>query len=191
MTQLPMNKFQVSSFKDQGTRPGRKSLVLIQVANQTRRRVAGAYLQGHLQNVLGLQKVRGGEWAITVVGDRAMAALHERAMNLATTTDVLTFDLRDRGGTSELDLDTVICIDEAARRARELGHSVQEELLLYAIHSLLHVCGYDDVTAHQAARMHRREDAILLALGVGPVFAKRSSKAGGEARAKRASRSGR
>jgi hypothetical protein len=53
-----------------------------------------------------------------------------------------------------------------------LRHSLRNELLLYAIHSLLHVQGYDDVKAQDAAEMHRREDEILLRLGVGAVYEK-------------------
>jgi probable rRNA maturation factor len=119
-------------------------------------------------------------WTITIVGDGAMAELHARTMDLPTTTDVLTFDMRDEtGGTREgaaVELDTVVCADEARRRAEEMGHGVREELLLYAVHSLLHVQGYDDVTAAKARRMHKREDELLEALGVGAVYARKGEK---------------
>jgi probable rRNA maturation factor len=103
-----------------------------------------------------------------------MAALHEQYLDLPTTTDVLTFDLRDdlsdtREGSAVM-LDTVVCADEAGRRAAELGHSVDHELLLYCVHSLLHVQGYDDGTRAAAARMHAREDGLLQALGVGAIY---------------------
>ena len=71
-----------------------------------------------------------------------------------------------------MDVETVVCVDEARRRAGEMGHTVREELLLYCVHSLLHVQGYDDVTAAGARRMHAREDEILEAVGVGRVFLK-------------------
>ncbi len=79
---------------------------------------------------------------------------------------------RLRGG-MDIELDTVICVDEARRRADEMGHSVREELLLYCAHSLLHVQGYDDVTAKGAWEMHAREDELLVAAGVGAVYAGR------------------
>lgn len=153
-----------------------ESAVDIHIANQTRRQLAAGPLRRALRRVLALLRVRSGHWSITFVTDRAMTELHARTMNLPTTTDVLTFDLRDaaspaRGRHAQLDLDTVICADQAARRAQELAHPLAHELLLYAIHSLLHVQGYDDLTAPDAARMHRREDALLIALGIGPVFA--------------------
>jgi probable rRNA maturation factor len=143
--------------------------VSLSITNQSRRSVDAAWLKRQLNRGLKLLKIDSGEWTITIVGDRAMAALHKKTMDIAGTTDVLTFDL---SGGDELELDSVICADEAARRAKELGHSLKVELLLYAIHSLLHVQGYDDIRAADAARMHRREDEILLSLGVGAVFHK-------------------
>jgi len=132
------------------------------------------WLEAQLRRVLSLLKIRKGSWSITIVHDAAMKALHKKTMGLSTTTDVLTFDLSEG---KELDLDTVICRDEAQRRAAEMKHSVRSEVLLYAIHSLLHVQGYDDVTPAKAARMHRREDEILLHSGVGAVYQKSSGGA--------------
>jgi probable rRNA maturation factor len=55
--------------------------------------------------------------------------------------------------------DIVVCLDEAARQAKKRNHPIRLEVLLYALHGMLHLLGYDDVSARQAARMHRREDA--------------------------------
>jgi probable rRNA maturation factor len=152
------------------------------------------WLKRHLLQTLQLLRIRTAEWSITIVNDPEMTTLHARTMNLPTTTDVLTFDLRDpppqsppsataranmrtkriqradQEGT-EVELDTVLCLDEAARRAKELAHPCREELLLYAIHSLLHVQGYNDLQRSDAATMHRREDTLLIALGIGPRYA--------------------
>jgi probable rRNA maturation factor len=146
--------------------------VSLSITNQSGRggrTVDGAWLQRQLRRVLKLLKIAEGEWTITIVDDRAMAALHKKTMNLPTTTDVLTFDFSGGRG---LELDSVLCAEEAVRRAKELKHSVKNELLLYAIHSLLHAQGYDDLKAQDAAEMHRREDEILLRLGVGAVYHK-------------------
>ena len=138
-----------------------------------------------LRRVLRYLGISQGSWTVKVVGDKEMAELHRRTMRIAGTTDVLTFDLREEsegrrrkpehGGGAMVELDTVMCVDEARRRAKELGHTVRAELLLYCVHSLLHVQGYDDVTAAGARRMHAREDEILEAVGVGAVYSKEES----------------
>lgn len=104
------------------------------------------------------------ELSIALVNDAAMSDLHLRFMNIPGPTDVLTFPLDDRSG------EVVICLPEARRRAKEHGSAVQNELLLYAIHGMLHLCGLDDRTPTEFDRMHRSEDEILIRLGVGAVF---------------------
>jgi probable rRNA maturation factor len=109
--------------------------------------------------------------SIALVGDRRMSDLHLRFLSIAGPTDVLTFPLEtdDQGHTS--DGEVVICFPEARRRARATRTPLAHELLLYAIHGLLHLSGYDDRTARAFKIMHRKEDDLLTQLGIGPVFA--------------------
>ncbi|HWB55226.1 MAG TPA: rRNA maturation RNase YbeY, partial [Tepidisphaeraceae bacterium] len=64
----------------------------------------------------------------------------------------------------------IICLDEARRQARKRRIPISHELLLYAIHGLLHLAGFDDRTEKDYQKIHREEDRILTRLGVGPVF---------------------
>ena len=106
---------------------------------------------------------------VLIVDDARMIALHEAHSGDATTTDVLTFDLR-KDPSQPVEADIVICADEAASRASELQHPIERELLLYCVHGLLHCLGYDDHDEHSWRRMHALEDDILRDIGVGPVF---------------------
>ena len=121
-----------------------------------------------------------GEIRAEVVGDERMSLLHEQHKDTPGTTDVLTFDLS--GDPRVLDVDIVICADEARRQAEARGHGAAEELMLYIVHGVLHCTGYDD---HEdegdfgAEAMHRREDEILSAIGAGVVFAASQTKTGG------------
>ena len=84
--------------------------------------------------------------------------------------DVLTFPLETDSGGHTISGEIVVCVPEARRRARERGIPLEREVLLYALHGMLHLIGYDDRTDAGFAKMHRIEDDILTALGVGPVF---------------------
>ena len=112
-----------------------------------------------------------GEVRVRVVDDATMSDLHARHSGVAGTTDVLTFDLRPMG-LGPLDTDIIVCLDEAARQAATRNHSPERELLLYALHGMLHCLGHDDHDEAAYARMHAAEDAVLTAIGVGPLFAK-------------------
>ena len=108
--------------------------------------------------------------ALRVVDDAEMSRLHALHSGVAGTTDVLTFDNRDAGDAA-IDGDLVLCRDEAVRRSAEFAHDARVELLLYALHGLLHLAGEDDHEPDAHRRMHEREDLILSSIGFGPVFA--------------------
>ena len=113
-----------------------------------------------------------GEIRVRVIADAEMAEAHERWSGVAGTTDVLTFDLRD-DTSGPLDVDALVCLDEAERRGAEREHEPRAELLLYALHAMLHCMGHDDHTDAAYAAMHAREDEVLEAIGVGPLFESR------------------
>jgi probable rRNA maturation factor len=111
------------------------------------------------------------EVSIAFVGDRRMAALHRQFMNIDGPTDVLTFPLEadSRGKTTSGEV--IVCIPEARRAAKGHRTSVRHEVLLYALHGILHLAGFDDRTESSFKMMHRMEDKILTRLGIGRVFA--------------------
>lgn len=134
-----------------------------------------------------------GEVRVRVIDDAAMSAAHEEYTGVSGTTDVLTFDMSDppevdagelpavwcgidevtggfRRESLALDVDIMICFDEAVRRSGEYGHAPESELLLYVVHGALHCLGYDDHDEEEFERMHDMEDVILEKIGVGRLF---------------------
>jgi probable rRNA maturation factor len=103
---------------------------------------------------------------LLVVDDAAMIELHQTWHAQNTTTDVLTFESDTHG---PLDVDIAVCIDEARRQSELRGHGVQDELLLYVLHGLLHCCGHDDHTDDDRRRMFGAQDDLLIAIGRAPI----------------------
>jgi probable rRNA maturation factor len=56
------------------------------------------------------------------------------------------------------------------RESKNRNHSVQNELLLYIVHGILHCTGFDDHNEEDHKLMHQEEDRILKAIGVGVVW---------------------
>ena len=109
--------------------------------------------------------------SIAVVNDVRMMQLHHHYSGELGTTDVLTFDLHDQPGDArELEGEIIVCLDEALRQAQAHGHRPEDEALLYVVHGMLHLLGYDDHSPAEAQRMHAREDEVLTRIGVGPVY---------------------
>ncbi len=126
------------------------------------------WLQENASKALGFLHLDYSDVSVRVVDDEEMTLLHMKHSGVAGTTDVLTFD--HGGGVHSIHADIAICIDVANREAIKRGHAMQNELLLYIVHGILHCCGFDDhdETAHDL--MHTEEDRVLLGIGVGKVW---------------------
>lgn len=146
-----------------------------------------ASLTRAVTEALRRHRIAAATISLALVDDQSIAILNERHLGHHGPTDVLTFDLRDErvplnlsvqgppgapapGITRALDGEIVMSIETAAREAGRLGHTVEAELALYAVHGTLHLLGYDDATPEDAERMHIVEDQILEAIGLGAVF---------------------
>ena len=99
-----------------------------------------------------------------------MAALHTEFLDLAGPTDVLTFELDHSESGACVAGEIVLCVPVAKQQAQRRGSETERELLLYALHGVLHLSGFDDLTPRGYATMHAEEDRILAALGLGPLF---------------------
>jgi probable rRNA maturation factor len=116
------------------------------------------------------------ELSLAIVPGRQMALLHGKFLRQTGPTDVLSFELDHDSRGRVVCGEIVVCSTLAKARARQLGHPLSHELLLYAIHGLLHLSAFDDRTDSAFAAMHAREDEILTRLGIGPVFAPRTRR---------------
>ncbi|HET6408808.1 MAG TPA: rRNA maturation RNase YbeY [Chthoniobacteraceae bacterium] len=91
------------------------------------------------------------EVIVAIVSDPVIGRIHADFMGIEGPTDVITFDHGE----------IVISADTAKIHATRYGHSVEQELALYTIHGLLHLNGFDDLTAAPAARMRKTQARIL------------------------------
>jgi probable rRNA maturation factor len=79
-----------------------------------------------------------------VLVDRAtMARVHGDFLGDPTETDVITFPYGE----------ILVCPAVAEDRAGEFGQGVEQEVLLYCLHGMLHLTGYDDTTPKLAKEM--------------------------------------
>jgi probable rRNA maturation factor len=128
------------------------------------------FVKKHLKQAFLRLRAPLHDLTVIFVGDRRMSELHRQFMNLPIPTDVLTFPIDEDNRSRPLTGEVYVCIPEARRQARRRGTPVAHEVLLYALHGMLHLCGFDDRTDADYRKMHRTEDQILTRLGIGRVF---------------------
>ena len=105
---------------------------------------------------------------IIILDAKRMAELNERHLQHHGSTDVLTFDLRNQSLLPlEESLDdcvtaeVYICPEVAVQYAHEHQLDPSRELLLYAVHGMLHLAGYDDIDESDRANMRQAEARVM------------------------------
>lgn len=139
--------------------------------------VTDSHVRRAVETTLLRHQVSAARVSVALVGDRRIAELNERYLKHPGPTDVLSFDLRDAPTDGRqsmpveaVDGEVVISVETALREAERRGHSVLDEVSLYAIHGVLHLLGYDDGVAEDALRMRHMEDVLLELIGVEEPF---------------------
>jgi probable rRNA maturation factor len=108
----------------------------------------------------------GHEMAVQVVSPARMRVLNRRYRGKDKPTNVLAFPAQDTGRVRPKPLgDVVICAAVLRREAREQGKSETAHWAHLVVHGTLHLAGYDHEDDADAARMERREIAVLRRLG--------------------------
>lgn len=121
------------------------------------RRLATAALADLHEPVLNLR----------VVDDAEGQALNHRWRGRDYATNVLAFPADLPEGTGiELLGDIVICAPVVEREAAEQGKSVRDHFAHLLLHGILHLRGFDHMSAEQAERMEAREIRLLAELGI-------------------------
>ncbi|MFM1550064.1 MAG: rRNA maturation RNase YbeY [Lentisphaeria bacterium] len=98
--------------------------------------------------------------AVVLVDSATITALNETFLDHQSATDVITFDYRDDTTTDDGVIGEIcVCVDVALScpRAKSLG----DEVCLYIVHGILHLCDENDVAVADRRRMHRRQNRIM------------------------------
>lgn len=143
---------------------------------------ARAFLRKAIRTALAAEGVDFPcEIDVSVTDDAGIHAINKEMRNVDAPTDVLSFPaleltpgaLPDPAGDADPGSglvplgDMVISLERAKAQAAEYGHSERRELAYLAVHSTLHLLGYDHLDeGPQKAQMRAREEAVMAELGL-------------------------
>jgi probable rRNA maturation factor len=108
---------------------------------------------------------------IVLTDDRQLHELNLDYLDVDAPTDVLAFAASESDpetGSTYLG-DVLISIPRAAEQAQAAGHSLEAEVLLLAVHGILHLLGCDHAAAEEKARMWEEQARVLERLGLSHV----------------------
>jgi probable rRNA maturation factor len=121
-----------------------------------------------VRRVAGIAAERAFAATVRFVGTREGRTLNAIHRGKDYPTNVLTFVYDDDGG---LTGDLVLCVPVLRREAKSQGKSVIAHCTHLLVHGFLHLQGYDHERDADAARMERREIALLATLGFANPYA--------------------
>ena len=132
--------------------------------------VAGQHLKEDFSNVCV---------SVNFVDEKEIQNLNNNFRKIDKVTDVLSFPNIEKSPEQKLSNfsdfvvdaqlflgDIVICKSIAKNQAKEYGHSLKREVCFLALHSLLHLLGYDHIEKEDEIIMQKKTKEILESYGV-------------------------
>ncbi len=136
-----------------------------------------------IQKIIKAEGWQADQLSYNFVSRQYIQQLNKKFLGRAYATDVLAFGLKDSGQRTvnrgqrqkhplntvhrspftnkTISGDIVISVDAAMAQSKEYGTSTAYELVLYMVHGLLHLLGYDDHAPKDIQKMRRKEDQIM------------------------------
>ena len=126
-----------------------------------------------VKRILKHEGVVNADLSIVFVTDRKIKTLNKQFLRRAYATDVLAFDLSEenlsrlrktkRGGgkIKKIKGDIVISVTAALKNSKIYRTLIHDEILLYIIHGILHLLGYDDHSPQDIKRIRKKERSIM------------------------------
>ncbi|MBY0587293.1 rRNA maturation RNase YbeY [bacterium] len=126
-----------------------------------------------VHQVLRAEEVTSAKIVLAFVDNEVIHRVNRQHLQHDYPTDVITFPYESHD--ADVVGEIVISTEFAAQQAPRFGHTIEQEIMLYIIHGLLHLVGYDDHDAGDARQMKRRQEQLLHDWN-GPVRAPSKSK---------------
>lgn len=145
----------------------------IEIQNsQTQLAIDESQLESAISFLLQSEQVTRAEISLAIVDNATIRQLNQQYLAHDYDTDVLSFLLdcdtaldsaktEFRGAGKQIEGEVIVSAEMAVAMSAEYDWSAEQELLLYVIHGLLHLCGYDDLTEEELRIMRQREQQIF------------------------------
>jgi probable rRNA maturation factor len=132
-------------------------MINFEINNLTAERIEKGFLKRVAQRAIKIIRLKNlKEVSLAIVGNAKIKELNKKYRRKNEVTDVLSFNYGE----------IFICLPQAKKQAKQLGHSLKKELAILLIHGLLHLAGYDDETMAGYDIMMKKQNEILLKLNL-------------------------
>lgn len=135
------------------------------------------YLTEVVRKTLEAEGVASASLSIAIVDNATIHELNREYLQHDYETDVLSFLLeeadetleqpgRPRGTGKNIDGEVIVSAEYAQDLSADYNWEPLHELLLYIVHGVLHLCGYDDLSEDELPLMRERERTVFRLLNL-------------------------
>lgn len=80
-------------------------------------------------------------FTVAITSDGQMKKLNQKHRGIKHSTDVLSFEMKEKLPNGEWVGEIAVSSDSARKQAKELGHSYEEEVAFLVAHGVMHLLG--------------------------------------------------
>lgn len=107
---------------------------------------------------------------IVIVNNKRISELNKKYLGKEEPTDVLAFSMKEGKNDfvikDEILGDVAVSAEMAYKRSKTLNIGLHKELILYIIHGILHLLGYEDYSGSSRKEMKMKEKELLSQLDI-------------------------
>lgn len=112
-----------------------------------------------LRAACAAKQITSGSISISFVSPEKIVELNQLYLKRDYVTDIISFNLSVPSEPIEGDI--YICLEQAAKNAKEYNQTLEDELKLLIVHGVLHLLGYADYTEEEKLEMRHQENQLL------------------------------
>jgi probable rRNA maturation factor len=112
-----------------------------------------------IYEIMELLPIKKANISIALVDNTQISKLNKIYLKKNDATDVLSFPYDVRG--KEINGEIVVSVERAYKMAKYYHSTPKKELILYIIHGLLHLVGYNDINEKERRKMVRKQSQLL------------------------------
>lgn len=133
----------------------------IEVVNRQKiKKISLLKLKKYIRQILALQKIYSCQLSIVLCDNKFITKLNKKLFKKNIATDVISYSLGDDFSPYYLG-EVVVSVEQAVKCAAVYNNTWDKELVLYIIHGILHLFGYDDCSHKKSKIMEKRQEEIL------------------------------
>lgn len=129
---------------------------------QNHYKIKDSKIKDAVKRVLG-EEGKDAKLSIALVDNNEIKKLNDRFLGINEVTDVIAFPLNNNEYC--INGEIIVSVEKAIEVTNTSRSSIEGEIILYILHGILHLLGYNDNNEKNAKIMHERESQILATLG--------------------------